>query len=102
MAEDQGKEEEKFDFTGEGEAAGYISLEQAGVLAMRTASETPGEYGSSYQGMPMAFEVAVATEDEDFYNITLSFRPQTTFSGSPGQEQFFIMEADLTDVILWD
>ena len=90
MAEDQGKEEEKFDFTGEGEAAGYISLEQAGVLAMRTASETPGEYGSSYQGMPMAFEVAVATEDEDFYNITLSFRPQTAFSGTPGQEQFFI------------
>ena len=38
----------------------------------------------------MAFEVAVATEDEDFYNITLSFRPQTAFSGRPGQEQFFI------------
>jgi len=46
MADDQGKEEEKFDFTGEGESVGYISLEQAGVLAMRTARETPGEYGS--------------------------------------------------------
>ena len=90
MAEDQGKEEEKFDFTGEGEAVGYISLVQARVLAMSTAREIPGEYGSSYQGVPMAFEVTVATEDEDFYNITLSFRPQTTFSGRPGQEQFFI------------
>ena len=28
MAEDQGKEEEKFDFTPEGEAVGYISLDQ--------------------------------------------------------------------------
>ena len=37
MAEDQGKEEEKFDFTGEGEAVNYISLEQARVLAMQTA-----------------------------------------------------------------
>ena len=34
MAEDQGKEEEKFDFTGEGEAVGYISLAQAQLLAM--------------------------------------------------------------------
>ena len=37
MAEDQGKEEEKFDFTPEGEAVGYISLDQARVLAMRHA-----------------------------------------------------------------
>ena len=48
MAEDQGKEEEKFDLTGEGEAVGYISLEQARVLAMQTARETPCEYGSQY------------------------------------------------------
>ena len=39
MAEDQGKEEEKFDFTPEGEAVGYISLDQARVLAMRHARE---------------------------------------------------------------
>ena len=88
MAEDQGKEEEKFDFTAEGEAVGYISLEQAGVLAMRTASETPGEYGSSYQGMPMAFEVSAEQDTEDYYRVTLSFRPQGDFSGRPGQEQF--------------
>ena len=37
MAEDQRKEEEKFDFTDEGEAVNYISLEQARVLAMQTA-----------------------------------------------------------------
>ena len=60
MAEDQGKEKEKFDFTGEGEAVGYISLEQARVLAMQTARETPGEYGSQYQDICMAFEVVQA------------------------------------------
>jgi len=90
MAEDQGKEEEKFDFTGEGEAVDYISLTQARILAMTTARETPGEYGSQYQNVSRAFETVTATEDEDFYNITLSFRPQGDFSGVPGQEQFFV------------
>ena len=36
MAEDQDKkDEEKFEFTAEGEALGYVSLDQAQVLAMR-------------------------------------------------------------------
>ena len=71
MAEDQGKEEEKFDFTGEGEAVGYISLEQARVLALQTAGETPGEYGSQYtQDISMAFEVVQANEGEDYYDVS--------------------------------
>jgi len=41
MAEDQGKEEEKFEFTGEGEAVNYISLAQARLLAIRTARDPP-------------------------------------------------------------
>jgi len=90
MDEDPGKGEEKFDFTPEGEAIGYISLAQARVLAMSTAQQTPGEYGSDYRDVPMAFDTEEASEDEDFYNITLSFRPQGQFSGTPGQEQFFI------------
>ena len=82
MAEDQGKEEEKFDFTGEGEAVGYISLAQAGVLAVQTARETPGEYGGQYQDISMAFEVSGGqdTEDyEDFYSITCPSGPRATF-----------------------
>ena len=51
MAEDQAKEEEKFEFTGECEAVNYISLPQARLLAIRTASETPGEYGSQYRAI---------------------------------------------------
>ena len=37
MPENEGKKEEKLGFTLEGEALGHISLEQARVLAMRTA-----------------------------------------------------------------
>ena len=84
MAEDQGKEEEKFDFTREGEAVGYISLAQARLLAIQTARESPGEYGSQYQGIPMVLEGVEDSENEDYYVVTLSFRPQGNFSGTPG------------------
>ena len=89
MAEDKGKEEEKFDFTSEGE--GYISLAEARVLAMRTAVETPGDYGRHYQGTAMVFEVG---EDEDYYTVTLSFRPQGRFDGIP-QEEWACSECDM-------
>ena len=56
------------------------------MLAIQTARETPGEYGSQYQGVSMAFEVVQANEGEDYYDVTLAFRPQTAFSGLPGQE----------------
>ena len=85
MAEDQGKEEEKFDFTGEGEAVSYISLEQARLLAMQTARESPGDYGNQYRNVPMAFAVVQSDEGEDYYEVTLSLRPQGDFSGRPGQ-----------------
>ena len=90
MAEDEGKQEEKFDFTLEGETLAYISLDQARVLAMRTARDAPGDYGSQFANITMAFDVVEGTETEDHYVVTLSFRPQGQFSGSPGQEQFFI------------
>jgi len=88
MAEDQGKEEEKFDFTSEGE--GYISLAEARVLAMQTASSVPGDYGRQYRGVAMVFEVVESGEDDDYYTVTLSVRPQGNFDGTPGQEQFVV------------
>ena len=91
MAEDQGKQDkEKIDFTREGEALGYISLDQARVLAMRTARETPGAYGRRLRNIPMAFAVVGDSETEDHYVVTLSYRPEGQFTGTPGQEQFFI------------
>ena len=70
------KEEEKFEFTPERESLGYISSDQARVLAMRTARESPGVYGPTFQEAPMAFEVVDDEDTEDHYVITLSFRPQ--------------------------
>ena len=76
MVEDEGKQnEEKFDFTREGEALGYISLDQARVLAMRTAREVPGAYGHRFRNVPMAFEVVEDNETEDHYVVTLSTDP---------------------------
>ncbi len=87
MADDQGKsEEDQFGFTPEGGALGYISMAQA----RQAARETPGEYGGQLSGVSMAFEIVESREDEDYYTITLSFRPQGDFSGRPGREQFFI------------
>ena len=91
MVEDEGnKQEEKFEFTAEGEALDYISLAQARMLAMQTARETPGDYGRRFSSVPMAFEVIESSADEVYYNATLSFRPQGQFTGALGQEQFFI------------
>ena len=91
MVEDEDKkEEEKFEFTPEGESLGYISLDQAEVLAMRTARETPGAYGRRFRNVTMAFEVVETDETEDHYTITISFRPEGEFAGRPGREQFFI------------
>ena len=91
MGEDPEKqEEEKFDFTLEGEAVGYISLDQARLLAVQTASDTPGNYGRRYRDVPMVFQGVEDSENEDYYVVTLAFRPQGQSSGSPGQEQFLI------------
>ena len=90
MAQEEGKEEEKFEFDAAGEALGYISMAQARLAAMQAARETPGDYGARFSGAAMAFEITESAEDEDYYTITLSLRPQGDFSGRPGQEQFFI------------
>ena len=53
MAEDpEKKDEEKFEFDSAGQALGYISLDQAGVLAIQTARGTTGEYGASTKTFP--------------------------------------------------
>ena len=92
MPEEEGDklEEEKLEFTSEGEALSYYSSDQARVQAMRTAREPPGVYGPAFQDVPMAFEVVEDEDTEDHYVITLSFRPQGRFTGTAGQERFFI------------
>ena len=89
--EDLFDKEEKFDaFTPEGEALGYISLEQARLVAMQTARDDPGNYGSRFSGVRMVYEVVEQDEGEDYYTITMTFRPEGDFRGTPGREQFVI------------
>jgi hypothetical protein len=38
----------------------------------------------------IAFEVISEEDPEDHYVVTLSFRPQGDFEGTPDQEQFFM------------
>lgn len=74
MAEGQVKPDEvKFDSAPEGEILGYISLDQAGALAMRYARDNRAFYGRRYARRELAWEVAAQEETEDHYDIRLSY-----------------------------
>ena len=89
MEEDQEKQEDKIDiFTREGESLGYISLDQARVLAIQHARDNPEFYGDRYSGVNFVWEVLSQEEGDDYYDIRLSFRPAGRFRGEPGIEQF--------------
>jgi ABC-type transport system substrate-binding protein len=91
MAENGDGKDDKFDaFTREGEAVGYISLEQARVLAMRHARDNTDFYGPAYSRTNLVWEVISQEDGEDYYDIRLSFRPAGRFRGEPGVEQFII------------
>ena len=82
-------EDEKLEFTPEGETLGYISLDQARVLALQHARDNREFYGR-YAHRELVWEVIGVDETEDFYEVRLSYRPAGTFRGQPGVEQFTI------------
>jgi len=84
MAQD-GKDEEKLEFTPEGETLGYISLDQARVIALQHARDNRELYGR-YADTKLVWEELSAEESEDYYRIRLSFRPANDFQGRPGTE----------------
>lgn len=89
--EDLFEKEDKFEaFTPEGEALGYISVDQARVLAIQHARENTDFYGRRYQGVELYWEVVGQEETEDYYEVRLSYRPARRFSGEPGIERFTI------------
>ena len=88
MAKDKGQEEENTGFTSDGD--GLLTLGDAGMLAIRIATDSPGDYGRGFRETTMVFEVVEAVEDGDYYNIVLSIRPQGNFVGWRGEEQFSI------------
>ena len=78
MAEEEREEdakEEKFDFDSSGESVGYISLDQARVLAIEHAQENPDRYTDRYARRRLVYEVVSASEGEDYYEVMLSRRP---------------------------
>ena len=90
MVEDEGKQDEgKLEFTPEGEALGYISLDQARVLALQHARDIREIYGR-YADVELTWEELHAEESEDYYRVRLSYRPARGFRGRPGVEQFTI------------
>ena len=87
--EKEGKEE-KFDFDSAGESVGYISLDQARVLAIEHAGKNPDRYTDRYARRRLVYDVVSASEGEDYYEVMLSRRPSGRFRGEPGLEQFTI------------
>ena len=85
------REEDKLDaFTPEAEALGYISLEQARVLAIQHARDNREIYGSRYAATELVWEVISFKAGEDYYEILLSYRPAGRFRGVPGVEKITI------------
>ena len=92
MAEDEGKkDEDKLEFDSTGQALGYISLDQARVLAMQHARDNRDVYGR-YADAELVWEELSAEESEDYYRIRLAYRPAGNFRAA-GVEQFTIDKA---------
>ena len=83
MAEDAGKNDDgKVELDSTGQAAAYISLEQARVLALQHARDNRDVYGRRYAQRDLVWEELNAEESEDYYRVTLSYRPTRVFKAS--------------------
>ena len=66
-------EEDKFDFDAAGEAREYTSL---GATRRHAHGQGRTNYGQRLAGVGMVYEVVKQEEGEDYYEITMSFRPR--------------------------
>ena len=99
MLEDQGNEEKKFDFTGEGEAVEYITLPQAVLLARRLARENYEHYKERLGWTEVVWtELHNETVGEDYYKVVLQFRRpgRGILEEQTGEEEFLF---DLTGTL---
>jgi uncharacterized RDD family membrane protein YckC len=81
---------DSFEFDSTGEAVEYISLMQARLLAIEHACADTEIYGPRYSNARLVWELLESEEDEDYYQIKLSWRPAGRFDGEPGIEEFII------------
>lgn len=86
---DDSNKADRFDAYGE-EIGGYVSLEQARVMAERDAIEHPELAGSLYRDGRLVFDVESEDEGEDYYYLVLSVQPVSKFKGKPGAVRYTI------------
>ena len=78
--------EDKIEFDSASQVIGYISLDQARVLALRYARDNQDFDGSRYARRELVWGEISAEEGEDYYRVTLSYRPAQRFRGEAGAE----------------
>ena len=88
VEQEGGKQGDKFDFNSAGEALGYISLDQARILALQHARDNREFYGR-YAQRDLAWDILSSNQTEDYYEVRLAYRPAGNFRTS-GVEQFTI------------
>ena len=76
------KDDEKVELDSTGQAVSYISLDQARVLALQHARDNRDVYGRRYAQRDLVWEELNAEESEDYYRVTLSYRPTRVFKAS--------------------
>ena len=89
MPDYKGRAQNRIDFTPEGEAANYISLDQVLMLAFQHARNNREIYGK-FANVELVWALDRAHETGDFYDVRLSYRPAHDFRGRSGVEQFII------------
>ena len=83
-------DEKEDPFDSSGESLGYISIEQARVLAIQHAQNNTGFYEPSLRHETLVWDSEGQLETDDFYEIRISFRPARGFHGQAGIERFTI------------
>ena len=95
MQKDADDKRDPYDFDSSGQVMNWLSLPESVVLAMRLARADPTRprwFNRWLKGKRMVFNVEESHENDDFYYVTLTFRPEGNFEGTPGREQFILQK----------
>jgi hypothetical protein len=106
MTGEQGKKIEKFEFTPEGETLGYISLDQAVLLARHIVRQEEQRYLLRLGWTEIAWSDSKTENREDSYRVVLQFRlPARGLNEEQTGEEEFIFDhlGELRDrqMLLW-
>lgn len=98
MAENEGRHDEKFDFSNAGEAQTYISLDQAVLQARRLVRGDDALYLERLNWNEIVWAEASSEQREDSYRVVLQFRrpARGLREEQTGEEEFLF---DLTGVL---